>query len=88
MTAPVYLIFCCPPPNRNPIALKQEQQNRIAALKQALQEKILVLDGATGTFLQDLNLTAEDFGGEEQYQNRKSLFAGEYSPAQNLTWFF
>ena len=44
---------------------EQERQNRIAALKQALQERILVLDGATGTYLQELNLSAEDFGGEE-----------------------
>ncbi|MEE8433857.1 MAG: homocysteine S-methyltransferase family protein, partial [bacterium] len=44
---------------------EQERQNRIAALKQALKERILVLDGATGTFLQELNLNAEDFGGEE-----------------------
>ena len=30
-----------------------------------LKERILVLDGATGTALQELNLTAEDFGGED-----------------------
>jgi 5-methyltetrahydrofolate--homocysteine methyltransferase len=30
----------------------------------ALRERLLVVDGATGTYLQDLDLTAEDFGGE------------------------
>nr|WP_245590500.1 methionine synthase [Aneurinibacillus terranovensis] len=30
-----------------------------------LQKKILVLDGAMGTMLQQANLTAEDFGGEQ-----------------------
>ncbi|MCZ6844245.1 MAG: methionine synthase [SAR324 cluster bacterium] len=35
------------------------------ALHRALKERILVLDGATGTFLQDLDLSAEDFGGAE-----------------------
>lgn len=31
----------------------------------ALEKRILVLDGAMGTMLQNANLTAEDFGGEE-----------------------
>jgi 5-methyltetrahydrofolate--homocysteine methyltransferase len=30
----------------------------------ALRERLLVIDGATGTYLQELGLTAEDFGGE------------------------
>ncbi|WP_368504525.1 methionine synthase [Alkalihalophilus sp. As8PL] len=34
-------------------------------LEQQLEERILVLDGAMGTMLQQANLTAEDFGGEE-----------------------
>ncbi len=38
---------------------------RSDALEAALAERILVLDGATGTAMQDANLTAEDFGGEE-----------------------
>jgi 5-methyltetrahydrofolate--homocysteine methyltransferase len=38
---------------------------RRAALQRALGERILVLDGATGTALQDENLTAADFGGPE-----------------------
>ncbi|MEM6702129.1 MAG: methionine synthase [Acidobacteriota bacterium] len=38
---------------------------RIAALRSALEERILVLDGATGTAMQDSNLGPEDFGGED-----------------------
>lgn len=41
------------------------REERLQALEKALSERILVLDGATGTYLQDLDLTAEDFGGEE-----------------------
>jgi 5-methyltetrahydrofolate--homocysteine methyltransferase len=37
---------------------------RTAALEAALGERILVLDGATGTALQGFTLTAADFGGE------------------------
>src|SRR2546421_8661238 len=33
------------------------------ALRELLAERILVLDGAMGTMLQQRNLTAEDFGG-------------------------
>lgn len=35
------------------------------ALTQQINEKILIFDGAMGTMLQNANLTAEDFGGEE-----------------------
>ena len=38
---------------------------RLIAFKQAFQNKIMVLDGAMGTQLQNLNLTAKDFGGDE-----------------------
>ena len=38
---------------------------RTALLLQALAERILVLDGATGTALQGVTLTAADFGGPE-----------------------
>lgn len=38
---------------------------RTQALKDQSKQRILVLDGATGTALQDLNLTANDFGGEQ-----------------------
>ena len=41
------------------------QQQRAEALYELLAERILVLDGATGTWLQGQNLTAEDFGGPD-----------------------
>lgn len=34
-------------------------------IKEVLSQKILLLDGAMGTMIQNENLTAEDFGGEE-----------------------
>src|SRR5260370_42097924 len=43
----------------------QDRPQRIADLKQALQRRILVLDGAMGTLLQAQNLKAADFGGPE-----------------------
>ena len=43
----------------------EDRAARTEALLAALEERILVLDGATGTAMQDANLTAEDFGGEE-----------------------
>ena len=41
----------------------RDTEARTAALLEALEERILVLDGATGTALQGFDLTAEDFGG-------------------------
>ena len=35
------------------------------ALRELLRERILILDGAMGTMLQQANLTAEDFGGPQ-----------------------
>lgn len=40
-------------------------RSRFEALREALGERILVLDGATGTALADLGLWAADYGGEE-----------------------
>lgn len=37
---------------------------RKTPLKELLQERILILDGAMGTMIQQADLTAEDFGGE------------------------
>ena len=48
-----------PPPR--PVDLDQ----RLAALETALEERILVLDGATGTALQAVELGPDDFGGAE-----------------------
>ncbi|MEZ4752683.1 MAG: homocysteine S-methyltransferase family protein [Bdellovibrionota bacterium] len=41
------------------------RKERTTLLKEQLKKRILVLDGAMGTAIQDLNLTAEDFGGPE-----------------------
>ncbi len=42
-----------------------DRDGRTAALLASLSERILVLDGATGTGLQDLSLAADDFGGPD-----------------------
>ncbi|NOY06114.1 MAG: dihydropteroate synthase [Chlorobi bacterium] len=39
----------------------------VSSFQDILRERVLVFDGATGTTLQTMNLSAEDFGGE-QYQ--------------------
>jgi 5-methyltetrahydrofolate--homocysteine methyltransferase len=38
---------------------------RLDALRQALSERIMVLDGAAGTSIQDMHLNAADFGGAQ-----------------------
>jgi 5-methyltetrahydrofolate--homocysteine methyltransferase len=43
----------------------QQVAQRSALLERALNERILVLDGAMGTAIQDKNLTADDFGGPD-----------------------
>jgi len=40
------------------------RQDRIAALKQAAKERILILDGSWGVMIQRRNLTEEDFRGD------------------------
>ena len=42
-----------------------DREARTAALLDALAERVLVLDGATGTAMQGRDLTAADFGGPE-----------------------
>src|SRR5712692_10413697 len=39
--------------------------DRIKLLREVLAERIVVLDGAFGTSIQAMNLSAEDFGGPE-----------------------
>jgi 5-methyltetrahydrofolate--homocysteine methyltransferase len=39
------------------------RKERIAALQEALTQRVLVLDGAMGTAIQEKNLSAADFGG-------------------------
>src|SRR5690242_12928578 len=43
----------------------QTQSDRAEALQEVLAERVLVLDGATGTWLQGQDLTADDFGGAD-----------------------
>src|SRR5687768_97719 len=43
----------------------REREARTAALLEALDERVLVLDGATGTAFQAMELTAADFGGAD-----------------------
>jgi len=39
--------------------------NRVDELKRGLEERILVVDGAMGTSIQDMDLSADDFGGAQ-----------------------
>ena len=41
------------------------RKDRVQALRHALQERILVVDGGMGTAIQALDLTAEEFGGAQ-----------------------
>jgi 5-methyltetrahydrofolate--homocysteine methyltransferase len=54
-----------PGPPADPPAQPADRDSRTQALYEALDERILVLDGATGTMLQSHALTAADFGGAE-----------------------
>ncbi len=47
------------------VDLSMNSQQRIEALKSALAERILVMDGAMGTAIQSFDLSPEDFGGPE-----------------------
>ncbi len=50
-----------------------DRQSRVERLKQALSERVLVIDGAMGTAIQDRNLAAQDFGGHEHEGCNESL---------------
>jgi len=61
---PIYTSYPMPgeaPPPPEPA----DRADRQAALLDALEHRILVLDGATGTAMQDLDLGPDDFGGPE-----------------------
>src|SRR3954454_6760197 len=45
--------------------MSRKMADRIDLLKQALTERILVLDGAMGTAIQGKDLSAKDFGGND-----------------------
>ena len=40
-------------------------RTRISELNKLISERVLVVDGAMGTAIQDLNLSDADFGGPE-----------------------
>ena len=44
--------------------VSESRKERVELLRKRIRERILVLDGATGTALQDEKLTAIDFGGD------------------------
>ncbi len=52
-----------------------ERQQRIAALKQALTERIVLLDGAMGTMIQAYKLDENDYRGE-RFKDWKSDLKG------------
>ena len=47
--------------------------SRIAALAALLRQRIVLLDGATGTALAALGLTAKDYGGEARFGCHEAL---------------
>jgi 5-methyltetrahydrofolate--homocysteine methyltransferase len=53
-----------------PVALRPA---RLKALEEALQQRILVLDGAMGTMIQRERLTEEQYRGERFATHRKDL---------------
>ena len=56
------LLFLC---QKAAMAVKMSRTERNTLLEKHLRERILVLDGAMGTSIQNHNLTANDFGGAE-----------------------
>jgi 5-methyltetrahydrofolate--homocysteine methyltransferase len=46
-------------------AEREARRGRVAALKSAMAERVIVLDGAMGTMIQSKDLKAADFGGAE-----------------------
>ena len=53
-----------------------------SALKDLLRQKILILDGAMGTMLQKMNLTAADFGGPALEGCNENLILSKPSAVQ------
>ncbi|MGD2028024.1 MAG: hypothetical protein PVI99_09425 [Anaerolineales bacterium] len=45
--------------------MKTDRQFTRSKFMDALNERVLTYDGANGTMLQAMELTAEDFGGEQ-----------------------
>jgi 5-methyltetrahydrofolate--homocysteine methyltransferase len=53
-----------------------KEHPRRELLEQSLRERVLVFDGATGTWLQDRDLAAADFGGDELEGCNENLLRG------------
>jgi 5-methyltetrahydrofolate--homocysteine methyltransferase len=59
----IWAILSCKRARRNAFQKMRNLNESAKALRELLAQRILVLDGAMGTMLQECNLTAEDFGG-------------------------
>src|SRR5919198_1922911 len=55
----------CIPDDRGEEGMSLDRNERIAALLEALDRRIVVLDGAMGTLIQSRNLGTSDFGGPQ-----------------------
>jgi len=81
--SPRELLERCPPVGAAP-----DRDARTQALYEALAERILVLDGATGTALQGYELTAADFGGEALEGCNENLCATRPDVVRGLSEFY
>lgn len=81
--SPRDLLERCPP-----VAPGPDREARTQALFEALAERILVLDGATGTALQGYELTAADFGGEALEGCNENLCATRPDVVRGLSEFY
>src|SRR5258708_3319620 len=59
----IWAILSCKRARSNAFQKMRNLNESPKALRELLSQRILVLDGAMGTMLQQCNLTAEDFGG-------------------------
>src|SRR6266403_1227992 len=59
----IWAILSCKRARSNAFQKMRNLNESAKALRELLAQRILVLDGAMGTMLQQCNLTAEDFGG-------------------------
>ncbi|MBZ0089236.1 MAG: homocysteine S-methyltransferase family protein, partial [Thermoanaerobaculia bacterium] len=65
-----------------------DREARAQALYESLEERILVLDGATGTALQGYQLTASDFGGPELEGCNENLCLTRPDVVRGLSEFY
>ena len=56
-------------------------------IENELQKRILIIDGAMGTMLQNENLTAEDFGGEEYEGCNENLVLTRPDVIEKIRYF-